>query len=172
MTERTITERPPPAVAGELFIRNMRPLWRCDPQLALRVDAVCDNDRLPLEPTRSGHWTAQATTPQNAMCYLHSRYEPIREAERMADGVEIEDKYCFVISGMGLGYHVRALAERLRGEAFIIRSEPSVALIATAFTCVDLSDAIASGRLVILTDDDKTFAPQSIAGCSGSSSQL
>lgn len=145
-----------PAVGNELFLHNMRALWRCDPALALRVDAVNDDERIPLEPTRSGAWTARMPTPDGRSMYLSSRYDPVAEGRRFAASVPIEGKYCFVVAGLGLGYHVQALFERLRGDSFILCSEPSVPLIATALTCVDLTELILSGRFVILTDDDKT----------------
>lgn len=145
-----------PAVGNEMFVHNMRALWRHDPWLALRVDAVGDDDRVALEPTRSGAWTAKMTTPAGQASYLHSRYDPHTEAERFVGSVSLEEKFCFVVSGMGLGYHILALFDRLRGDAIIVCTEPSIPLIATALSCVDLAEVIASGRFVILTDADKT----------------
>ena len=139
-----------------MFLHNLRALWRRDPAVALRVDAVPDEERLPLEPTRTGAWTVRVATPDGQATYLHSRYDPVAEAERFIDSVPIEDKFCFVLSGSGLGYPVQALFNRLRGNAFIICIEPSIRLLATALSCVDLSDVIASGRLILLFDDDKT----------------
>ncbi|UCE61631.1 MAG: motility associated factor glycosyltransferase family protein [Phycisphaerales bacterium] len=145
-----------PAVGNEMFVHNMRALWRHDPRLALLVDAVPDDQRIPLEPTRTGTWTARMTTPDGKATYLHSRHDPQAEAQRFAGAVPLEDKFCFVVSGLGLGYHVRALYERLKGDAMILCAEPSIPLIATALSCVDLADLIASERFVILADDDKT----------------
>ncbi|MFQ5414375.1 MAG: 6-hydroxymethylpterin diphosphokinase MptE-like protein, partial [Phycisphaerae bacterium] len=144
-----------PAVGNELFLHNMRALWRVDPTLALRVDAVDDHKRLPLEPTRSGAYTARVPTDDGGTVYLHSRYDPDEEARRLIDTVNLDDKFCILVSGLGLGYHVRALADRLRGDAFIICTEPALPVIATCLTCVDLADIIAARRLVILTDADK-----------------
>jgi hypothetical protein len=134
----------------------MRALWRADPDLALRVDAVHDDERFPLEPTRSGAWTVRVPAPDGTRVYVHSRYDPEAEARQFAASVPTEGKYCFVVSGFGLGYHIRALAERIRGDGFILCGEPSVRLLATALTCVDLADLIAEKRLVILNDDNKT----------------
>ncbi|MBU0717061.1 MAG: DUF115 domain-containing protein, partial [Planctomycetes bacterium] len=144
-----------PTIGNEMFLHNMRALWEHDPGLALRVDAVEDAERIPLEPTRSGAFTAKLPTAEGQSTYLHSRYDPVDEAEHLAGSVVIEDKFCFVVSGLGLGYHVRTLFRRLRGDALIICCEPSIRLIATALTCVDLAEAISSKRLVIVTDDDK-----------------
>lgn len=150
------TETPRPAVGNEMFLRNMRALWRHDPVIALRVDAVPDEARRPLEPTRSGTWTAKAPRADGGAFYLHSRYDPAAEANRFVEAIHLDEKFCFVVAGLGLGYHIRALFELVHGEALIICIEPSIALIATALSCVDLSDVIASGRFIILTDDDKT----------------
>ncbi len=151
-----MSETVAPVAGNELFLHNMRALWRNDPELALRVDAVHDEERIPLEPTRSGASTARLPTPDGELVYLHSRYDPMAEAKRFAASVPVEDKFCLVVSGMGLGYHVKALLERLRGDSFVLCAEPSIRLIATALTCVDLADLIAARRLLILTDDDKT----------------
>lgn len=147
---------PATAPANEMFLRNMRALWLEDPVLALRVDAVNDDERVAVEPARRGAWTASVPAPGGQAVQLHSRYDPCREAEQFVGAISLEEKYCFVVCGLGLGYHVRALADRLRGEAVIICSEPSVPLIASALCCVDLSDLITGRRLIILTDPDKT----------------
>jgi hypothetical protein len=145
-----------PAVGNEMFVHNLRALWRWDPALALLVDAVDDDQRFAIEPTRSGHWTVKVPTQAGGETYLHSRYRPVEEAVKLADSISLEDKFCFVVVGFGLGHHVRALYERLHGDALIVCTEPSIRLLATAFTCVDLADVIASGRLAILTGEDKT----------------
>lgn len=133
----------------------MRELWRRDPRLAWLVDAVDDGDRAPLEPTRSGHWTARIATPPGEFFHLHSRYDPSAEARTLAATVEVADKFCYVVSGMGLGYHVAALLDRLRGDVLVIVVEPCVETLATALCCVDVSAAIEAGRLEFLIDDDK-----------------
>ena len=138
-----------------LFLANMAQLWRADPELAVRLDGIDDDQRLPLEPTRSGHWTTAMPTTDWRRCYLASRYDPVKEAQARMDALSLEDKFCFFVGGSGLGYDIVALHARLKGEAAIVVSEPSLPLLATALCCVDLSEVIASRRLVILTSEDK-----------------
>ena len=71
-----------PSVGNEMFLHNMRALWRHDPALALRVDAVPDEQRISIEPARSGAWTAKMPTPDGQATYLHSRYDPHAEGHR------------------------------------------------------------------------------------------
>jgi hypothetical protein len=138
-----------------MFVHNLRALWRRDAHLALRLDAIDDDRRLVLEPTRSGRWTAKVHAEDGRSVYLHSRYDPVVEAERLVADTPLDDKFCFVVVGMGLGYHVRALAEVLRGDAFICVVEPSLPTLATALTCVDLAAAIDGGQLIFIVDEDK-----------------
>ncbi|HUU81996.1 MAG TPA: 6-hydroxymethylpterin diphosphokinase MptE-like protein [Phycisphaerae bacterium] len=151
----TATSHSQPDVGNELFIRNMAALWRIDPELAVRIDEVPDDKRLPVEATRSGDWTTSVATPDGRQAYLHSRYDPRAEAEKLIERVDLDKNYCFVVTGFGLGYHVKALHARLRGEAFVLVTEPSLELLSTALAHVDLADEIASRRLVILTDTNK-----------------
>ena len=153
----TSSERQPEAAVGhDLFCKNMAALWRVDPELAVRIDEVPDEERLAVEPTRSGDWTVAVTTATGPNAYLHSRYDPVGEAAKLAAGVDTKGKFCFIIGGFGLGYHVRALYERLHGEVLLVVTEPSLELLSTALATVDLAEVIDSNRLVILTDADKS----------------
>ncbi|MCP4594306.1 MAG: motility associated factor glycosyltransferase family protein [bacterium] len=138
-----------------LFLKNMAQLWRVDPELAIQLDEIDDDQRLPVEATKSGQWTCAMSTPDGRRCYLASRYDPVKESETRLEQASLEDKFCLFVGGFGLGYDLKALHARLKGDAAIVVSEPSLPLLATALCCVDLSDVIATGRFVILTSDDK-----------------
>jgi len=148
----------------------MRALCDHAPRLAQLIDQVDELDFVPLEPTRDGGLTCRLTGPQGEPVYLHSRYDPVREADRWAEGIEVqaqaqtnpqEDQppMCFFVDGFGLGYHVAALFERLTGEAFIVVSEPNLALLRTALEHFDYSEMFASNRLIIMTaaERDEVF---------------
>ncbi|MCO6439279.1 MAG: motility associated factor glycosyltransferase family protein [Phycisphaerae bacterium] len=145
-----------PIVGNETFLRNLRALWQVDPRLAMEVDAVDDEERFPLEAARSGSWTLSLAAGDGQRVYLHSRYDPVGEAERFATSISLEKKYVFVVCGLGLGYHICALWRRLGKEAVVVCAEPSMRMIATALACTDLSELIGSGRLIFLTSDDKS----------------
>lgn len=144
-----------PNADQRLFVKNMGALWRQDPKLAQRIDEIRDDQRPELVVTKSGHYTTWLETP-GGRTLLHSRYNPPAEAKKLISAVELEDKFCFVVSGFGLGYHIVELYERLKGEAFIVVCEPSLALLSAGLSCVDLADLIGSGRLVILDRLDKS----------------
>jgi hypothetical protein len=142
--------------ANAVYLRNMAQLWRRDPALAARVDAVADEHRVPVEGAKSGAWTATMVDATGQKAYLHSRYDPVAEAAKLVDGVDTTDQYCFIVGGFGLGYHLLELRKRASAEALIVVAEPCVPLIAAALSHVDFSEMLAQGSLIILTSADKS----------------
>ena len=132
------------------YVRNLAALWQWDARLAMAIEAVLP-ERVPvLEAARDG-----SKTVRMGGVYLHSRYRPVEEAAKWAEGVKCEDKYVVVVSGFGLGYHVRALWERMPDEGQVIVAEPDVGLLRAAMEACDLSEIIGTGRLAIFTTLDR-----------------
>jgi hypothetical protein len=140
---------------NQLFLKNMAALWRTDPRLAQRIDDLPEGAAVELVPSKSGPMTARMKTPDGRAIFLHSRYDPLKEAETFADAADVEDKNCLLVSGLGLGYHVNALFERMHGEAAMVIAEPSLELIKSALENVDLAEALGSARVFFLCDLDQ-----------------
>lgn len=140
---------------NQVFIDNMRRLWRNDPRLAHRVDMVPIDDGLELTASRAGPMTARVRTADGRALYLHSRYEPVREAADFCRSLDKGDALTFIVAGLGLGYHVKALFEQLGDEIVVIVTEPDLVTMKTAFEQTDLSRELETGRLLFIVDLDK-----------------
>lgn len=84
-----------------------------------------------IEKAKDGNDTLKYQTKEQTM-YLHSKYDPVREAESIVDKLVeqeaiLEDTQ-IVFYGLGLGYHIEAFIKRFPETAFII-IEPSVELL-------------------------------------------
>jgi spore maturation protein CgeB len=84
--------------------------------------------------------------------YLHSRYRPVEEAQRLIDSAELDPARPVLVLGAGLGYHLRELLER-KIEIAVIEPDPQVAKLAleevlgereTLFGIGDADDVVAS----------------------------
>ncbi len=148
------------------YLANMEVLCEHAPLLAQKVDLVDDLDFVACQETRSGALTCQLARSSGQSVYLHSRYDPEKEAARWADGVvklaeEMAEReagrvpMCYFVDGFGLGYHVKALLERLAEPAFVVVSEPNVALLRTALEHFDYSEMFASDRLIVITTAER-----------------
>ncbi len=149
------------------YITNMRALCEVAPHFAQELDLIDPQDFIELEETRNGMVTCKVNGDNGRKVYLHSRYDPQREAEQWADGAEeqaekqIEENEgkipaCFIVDGFGLGYHIQALAERITGDTFIAVCESNTTLIRMAFELFDFSEMIKDGRLLIITDTNRS----------------
>ena len=138
-----------------VFIRNMTQLWRHDPRLAQRLDELPLDAGLDVQPSRKGPPTACVHTAEGRTLYLHSRYDPQREAADFCETIAHDNAYTVVLSGLGLGYHVKALVEMLGEEVVILVSEPDLVTIKTALEQTDLSKELAGGRVEIITSVER-----------------
>ena len=87
--------------------------------------------------------------------WLHSRYEPVEEAQKLVDVLDFGKHIAFYVHGFGLGYHLELLFERAGDEAVFFVFEPDLLLLRTAFEHRDLSRLIESNRVHFFTQPDK-----------------
>lgn len=140
---------------------QLHQLLEADLSAALEIATVSDSDGggdsgpefscgWKLVRARSGDWTAEPA--------LHSRYDPVKEAERLADSLSRQLESASkvpVFMGFGLGYGVQALARRMqsqghRSPAGLVLVEPDVACLAAALWSVDFESVFSLERCALL----------------------
>lgn len=80
-----------------------------------------------LESSKSGLVTLKAQF-QHATKYIHSKYDPLKEAELFVSKLELEEAKHILFIGAGLGYHIQAFVKRYPGVKFSIY-EPNVQIL-------------------------------------------
>ncbi len=142
-----------PAEARSLFLRNMAALWRTDAPLAQKLDDLPDSLLSGLERSKAGPPTISVESSDGRTVWLHSRYDPVKQAEQLALSVD-DKKVTIILTGLGLGYPAAAIWRRLKGRCLIVVFEPDLHMVLRALHCSDLSKPIEAGRLVLLTSED------------------
>lgn len=140
------------------YLKNLGELWATDPLLAEAVELLPEDAAYPTELSRAGPPTLCIEGDDGGRRYLHSRHQPVDEARRLVDAVEVEGRLLFCVLGLGLGYHLEELFARAGDDAIFVVFEPDVRLIRTALQCRDLSKIIASRRMLLFTKLDKSAA--------------
>src|SRR4051794_36011217 len=74
------------------YLANLAALWAADPKLAAPIEALDEAAFYPLEPSKSGPPTVAVPTPDGRSIYLHSRYRPVEEAQKLIDPVPVADR--------------------------------------------------------------------------------
>ncbi len=134
----------------QIYTENIKALGQTYPHITEAIEKIeRDNTAYGVETTPGGHPTIRVNNR-----YLHSKYDPIREAQRSV--AAIVDRYgnrsarsIFVVSGFGLGYHVEELL-RLPGNISIIILIADVGLFVHALSVRSLEHIITNRAVRIL----------------------
>lgn len=140
-----------PRDTPEILERNLKVLQVHSPQLAERILAA---------PVRNDlRWiSADDASPAAEIRYegetlrLCSFHAPQDEAIRLAETFDPKAAAAAVILGFGLGYHVRAIAQRLKSQGVIVVIEPDLSLLRTVLGVVDHSGWLLSPGVRIHTE--------------------
>lgn len=85
--------------------------------------------------------------------YLHSRYNPLREAESFVRENYDETISTYIIYGMGFLYHIEALLKKAR-KAQIIVFESNIYVLKSAAENIDLYRVLKADRVKVVFEDD------------------
>ncbi len=140
---------------------NLAALAFGSPHTAERVSKAIAADEMIFSPTQDPDAPA-ATADGVALC---SRRRPIEEARRFADGVDLKAAGVVVVLGFGLGHHVRALVERLRGRAAVVVFEPDVSMLRSVLERIDCTSWLGRKDVIVMSDPaDRAGLSRSMSG--------
>lgn len=129
--------------------------------------------------SRSPALTATVRTPDGRAWWLHSQVDPEDEAAFLVADVPAQARTLYVVLGFGLGYHVKALLERVPASSQVIVIESDAAALSEAVRAtVHASPGgwMDSARLQLLVCRDPTVVPlrlaASFSACDALSLQL
>jgi hypothetical protein len=122
---------------------------------------------IALSPSRAkGAPTAVVRRIDGREFYLHSRFDPLEEARLIASDVVAQERTLYVVLGFGLGYHVKAILDRVPSSSHVLVVEPASACLSAR--SIGDGDHPASGwirdrRLHFLVHDDPKLTPIHLA---------
>lgn len=137
------------------YLCNMAALYRRLPQLALQIESIPFESLPRLEHTRDERLTVKVASDDGREVYVHSKYRPVSEARALVEALDADENPTFFVAGFGLGYHLAEL-ERAFERPLLIVTDDDLSLIKLGLCCVDLSEPIAGGRLLLLTSANRS----------------
>ena len=81
--------------------------------------------------------------------YIHSKYDPSGEAEKIVSAVNDEGYDCWVFGGMGLGYFLESFLEKNKN-AIAVVVEPDLEIFLSAVRSRDLEKCIDPQRVIFV----------------------
>ncbi|XOV76723.1 MAG: motility associated factor glycosyltransferase family protein [Phycisphaerales bacterium] len=143
------------AEAGDsaIFARNLEAIALRSPRIAKRLSDAAPRRDITFVDTADEVPSATLASPSGVIA-LASKRRPLAEAGTIAASVDIEDHGGIVVLGFALGYHARAIAERIGKHGVVIVYEPDLALLRAVLERVDHSDWIRETATCFLCDEN------------------
>ncbi len=139
----------------ETWLRNLESLYWSDMYLAQKLDDLPESNHIEILPTKNNSKTARVKLEDGREIFLHSRYNPQEEAKRFVNSLDLDKNFVFLISGFGLGYHIKEIFDRVSEETIIIVIEPDLNVIKAGLWNIDFSEELKNKRLLFLYNTDK-----------------
>ena len=104
-----------------------------------------------LEDTKDGNKTIQIEN-NGRKIYLHSKYSPIKEAEKKYEKLELRYGTLIIYFGLGLAYYIKEIIKKINKTDNMIIYEPDKELFDIVMKNIDISDILNNINFVLLFD--------------------
>lgn len=141
------------------------------PDLHDRIASAADDGSVEAVDTGRGD-CVPAVVRNGKRLFVHSRFDPRKEAERFIGGIDAGAHDLFIVSGFGFGYHAEELLGRMGGDSILLVIEKSPLMLRKALGCRDLSGLLGDARLLLLIDPTEDEIAGALRGKSSRRSSL
>lgn len=111
-----------------------------------------ETDYIKIEYTRIGLPTLKIIKDNNQI-YLHSKYDPLKEAENFVSQFSNSESDIIILLGLGLGYHLKKISEKFP-EKYIIACELDINIFKNFLEFSD-EKLLQNEKIIFLVTEDK-----------------
>ncbi|MGB1123612.1 MAG: motility associated factor glycosyltransferase family protein [Phycisphaeraceae bacterium] len=135
-----------------VYLNNLSAIARHHPQLAEQLSLV-ESAQLAWAESKAGPMTAVRTDLGDRPVALASKYDPIKEAQKLVEPVDHAKTACTVILGFGLGYHIDEVVKKVGPRDLVIVYEPDLAQLKAVLEKLDWTRWLGQNGLILAGPD-------------------
>ena len=143
--------------------KNLEILRELHPQAHSKISECRDDIIIDIVKSKSGGSVPEITI-ENRKVSLHSRFDPVKEAERSAAETDPDKFDLVIIMGFAFAYHIEILFKKIKKDSTVLVIEKNPSIIKKAAESRDLSGILADDRLRILVDPDEDEIADALKG--------
>ena len=118
-------------------------------------EELIQNPVLEIEKNKQGYDNIHYQTEEGKRIYIHSQYNIERELDMLEKPLNIKEKDAvYIVYGLGLGYHIKSLKEKISRKSLIVVIEKNMDIVSTYMHTRDFSE-IAGKNIVFLFGNDE-----------------
>lgn len=139
---------------NNLYAENIRIIKARFPLLAARLDTP-DDGCIESVDSKSGAPVPCFVQGEGRKLFIHSRIDPLREAERFIQEIDISGRDLVVVFGFGFGYHVEELMKKAGSDISVIVVERSPLIFRKALESRGLAELLSRGNILLAVDPEE-----------------
>ena len=145
-----------------IIFNNIALLKKKSPRLAEQIEHIAHDETIEIVEAKNGE-LVPAVTREGRKLFVHSRFDPVTEAERFA-AEATEERDLAIVFGFGFAYHIEALMKKLSSNATVLAIEKNPAMLKEALNSRDLAGLLSDERLIILVEPNEDIIAESLKG--------
>ncbi|MCX8124882.1 MAG: DUF115 domain-containing protein [Spirochaetes bacterium] len=136
-----------------IFKNNIRAIAQRDESLA---DMIQKADYAPyIEVIKSKSGDVIPIVKKENTIAVHSKFDPIKEAQRLIEECDCANYDCIIVSGFGFGYHIEWLLSKAKSDATVLILEQFPWMVHAAIANRDLQKVFDDKRVILLVNPDE-----------------
>lgn len=131
------------------FEKNISIIKSRFPAVHELISACADDASIEAVETKQGDFVP-AVTKEGKRIFVHSRFDPVKEAARFLGEVDTAAHDLFIVFGFGFGYHVEGILAGMGAGSLLLVIEKSPLMLKRAAESRDLARVFGDERLLLL----------------------
>lgn len=127
-------------------------------------DEIAQESSVEVVESKSGHKVPSVLTRDGKRLFIHSRIDPVREAERVAGEIDFKDKDLIVVLGFGFAYLCEAILDKCGEDIFVLVIEKDSNIFKKALESRDLKTLLNDSRLSIIIEPSDDMLAKALKG--------
>ncbi len=136
---------------SDIYRKNISIIEERFPALVPEL-SVSNNGTVETVESKSGGPVPCFVQGEGRKLFIHSRVDPIREAERFIQEIDFSERDLVVVFGFGFGYHVEELIRKAGRNITVLAVEKDPLVLRSAFESRDLSELISQENFLLAVD--------------------
>lgn len=112
---------------------------------------------IEMEETKNGMLTFKHPTQEDDLIYVHSKYDPIKEAKSFISQYDLSIPRLYIVYGIGMGYHIDMLIDNMAKGSCVVVIEREIELLLNYSRYNRVAEKMGEKSVILLSGKEDTI---------------
>ncbi|MFH0974473.1 MAG: 6-hydroxymethylpterin diphosphokinase MptE-like protein [Spirochaetota bacterium] len=145
------------------FEENISIIKKNNPALYSRIADLSSNIKISIISSKTGE-NIPVIEINNKNIFIHSRFDPVKEASRFASEIDARNFDLFIVFGFGFAFHIEDLLKKAGADSTVLVLEKDPGIIKSAIAYRNIAGLLKDERLKVIADPDEEQISETLRG--------